>query len=200
MSGRRTSVDLGPLSLVLLDGVGPSFPSNASVCGDDVHRLQSLMSAGRDTAGMDAPGLGEEDGEDGPASGASPAAARLIAQGVTGMATLDDANVELLAFELSAALQARQVLAVDASKEVRLSLRPAVLRDAELGVTDCDGTLEFSLWVGNDDDCQWLARQLPRLARALGERLRCRLCLRVFEGIGQQQLLAETSWPPEVDA
>ncbi len=197
MSGRRTAVDLGPLSLVLFDGVGPSFPVNASACGDDVLRLQSLMRAGRDANGMDVPGLGEGEGE--PDSGGSPVAARPGAQGVSGMATLDEANVELLAFELSAVLQARQAMDADASGKFRLALRPVVLRDAELGVTECDGTLEFSLWVGNDDDCQWLATQLPRLARALGDRLRRRLCLRLFEGV-RQQLLAETTWPPEVDA
>lgn len=199
MSGRRTAVDLGPLSLVLFDGFDPSFPANASACGDDVRRLQSLMRAGRESTGMAAPGVGEGDGEGGPDHGGSPVAARPGVQGVSGMATLDEANVELLAFELSAALQARQAMSADASGKVRLALRPGVLRDAELGVTECDGTLEFSLWVGNDDDCHWLAMQLPRLARALGDRLRRRLCLRLFEGV-RQQLLAETSWPPEVDA
>lgn len=198
MSGRRTAVDLGPLSLVLLDGIGPSFPVNASACGDDVLRLRSLMRAGRDTPDMDAPGLGEGRGEGGAASGGT-VAARPGVTGVPGMPTLDEANAELLAFELSAALQARQAMSVGASEQVRLALRPAVLRDAELGVRDREGTLEFSLWVGNHDDCQWLATQLPRLASALGDRLRRQLRLRVFEGVGQQQLLAETAWPPEVD-
>lgn len=198
MSNRRTAVDLGPLSLVLLDGVVPSVPANASASGDDVLRLRSLMSAGRDAPGMPAPGLAEGDGEGGP--GGSSGICRPNAPCMPGMATLDEANVELLAFELSAALQARQAMFAGTSESVRLALRPAVLRDADLGVTDCDGTLEFSLWVGNDEDCQWLAKQLPRLAGALGDRLRCRLRLRVFGGEQLQQLLAETDWPPEVDA
>ncbi len=200
MSGRRISVDLGPLSLVLCDGVGPSFPSNGSACGDDVLRLQSLMRAGRDAPGINAPGVSERDDEGGHASEGLISAARLGTQGASGMPTLDDAHVELLAFELSAALQARQAIPVDASEKVRLALRPAVLRDAELGVTDCDGTLEFSLWVGNDDDCQWLALQLPRLACAMGDRLRRPMRMRVFEAGRQQLMLAEASWPPEVDA
>ncbi len=79
-------------------------------------------------------------------------------------------------------------------------MRPLVLRDAELGVEDCDGELAFALWVGNTDDVHWLVLQLPRLAATLGERLCRRLRVRVFDAPRTSRLLAEQVWPTEGDA
>lgn len=202
MSGRRIAVDLGPLSLSLVEGGAPAVSGQeAAARVDDVLRLRSLMRQG---SGAHRPQASP--GADDVAGGGCPVGADTnttdmkggpAATYAPGMATLDDARVELLAFELSAALQAAQRMQTGRASEVRLVLRPTVLRDAELGVVDRDGMLEFSLWVGHDDDCRWLALQLPRLARVLGERLRRRLWLRLFDGVRRQQLLAEQAWPLE---
>ena len=200
MSGRRIAVDLGPLSLSLLDG-GASYVSGQQVAArsDDVLRLRSLMRQGAGahaahvSPGADSAAAKSPTGSDSAPTGMTSGPAAMPA---TAMATLDEAQVEWLAFELSAALMAAPLLHTQKSADIRLALRPTVLRDAELGVVDRDGTLEFSLWVGNDDDCQWLAAQLPRLARTLGERLRRRLRMQLFERM-RQQLMAEQAWPPE---
>ncbi len=190
MSGRRINVDLGPLALSLMEGTSPEH-ARAVVRGDDVQRLQSLVRGGSGSTDGRADRI--EDDEQTGCSGRANSVAG--AAGLHGLYTLDDAHVELLAFELSAAFQAAELKRSGCSSEVRLALRPAVLRDAELGVVESDGALQFSIWVGNDDDCQWLAQQLPRLARTLGEKLRRRLRLRLFGSV-RQHLLAEQAWPP----
>lgn len=195
MTGRLIAVDLGPLSLSLLDGVAPSVPANSGPCSDDVQRLQALIRS--DDALSGESGFEPPDETDiGIASSRTSPITDKSGDGV-GVGTLDEVRIELLAFELSAAFQAALPMQAGASTSVRLALRPIVLRDAELSVADCDGLLEFSLWVGNRDDCEWLVLQLPSLARILGERVQRRIHLYLFESVHQPLLLAEQAWPME---
>ncbi len=199
MSGRRVAVDLGPLALSLLDVGAPPVAVDPGARKEDAARLRSLTEARSGSAGDGAGLLAADDATDQGRNFGSIAGRLAISHDLTGCTAPDETNVELLAFELSAALQAlrsAQPRHVGAAAEVMLHLRPTVLRDARLGVVESDGRLEFSLWVGNDDDCQWLARQLPSLSRSLGDRLRTRLRLRVFDGTGQH-LVAGHDWPPE---
>ncbi len=200
MSGRRIPVDLGPLTLhVMDDGKSCASPHEASI--DDVLRLRAVMrgSAGSSQDFGHDHGVAGDDGEQA-VSAATGRASCIAVPDICGMATLDDANVKLLASELTAALRSRSALPAGASSAVRLALRPLVLRDAELGVEDCDGELAFALWVGNTDDVHWLVLQLPRLAATLGERLCRRLRVRVFDAPRTSRLLAEQVWPTEGDA
>ncbi|MEO0316768.1 MAG: hypothetical protein RL404_445 [Pseudomonadota bacterium] len=194
MSSRRIHVDLGPLALCLPEGASPE-PTQPAGRSEDVRKLQALMRQGRGSQNDvgDRIELDEGMGDSNRASSIAGASAS------HGVCTLDDASVELLAFELSAALQAAELKRTDWSSEVRLALRPTVLRDAELGVIESEGALEYSLWVGNDDDCRWLAQQLPRLVRTLGEKLQRRLRLKLFGSV-RQHLLAEEAWPAGANA
>ncbi len=192
MRGRRIDVDLGPMALSLLEGGTASVAADAGAREEDALRLRSLLE-GRPGPAGDRGARADVDDANSPSG-----AAGRVAGGhdASGCPALDEANVELLAFELSAALQAMRSGHAGSSAEVRLFLRPTVLRDARLGVVESDGRLEFSLWVGHDEDCQWLVRQLPGLAGALGDRLRKTLRVRVFDGAGQH-LEGEHGWPPE---
>ncbi len=199
MNSRRIPVDLGPLTLHMMDdGRTCATPL---VCIDDVQRLRAAMRSGADSSRDFAPDRGVAGQEDAQSDRAATGRASGIAVSDScGMAALDEAHVELLAFDLSAALQSRPGVPAGMPSAVRLALRPLVLRDAELGVEDNGGQLEFALWVGHAEDVQWLASQLPRLAATLGERLRRRLRMRVFDALRSSLVLAEQVWPAVGDA
>ena len=200
MSGRRIPVDLGPLSLNVLED-GRPYTSAPSASIDDVLRLKAVMHGSTESPHHFVQDhVAADDYGDIQANVASGRALRVAAPGGQALNAPDEAHVALLAFEMSAALQTLSGLPAGDSSELRLVLRPMVLRDAELGVADSRGQLEFSLWVGDADDSQWLALQLPRLVATLGERLRRRLRVRVFEGMRTSRLLAEQAWPSEGDA
>lgn len=194
MSSRRINVDLGPLALTLLDGVLPELAQQTGRRGD-AQKLQALMRQGCGSQDDVADRIeGDEGGSDSNST--------VYVAGTSGLhdlCALDEANVELLAFELSTSLQTAELKRSDWSSEVRLALRPTVLRDAELGVIESEGTLEFFLYVGNHHDCCWLVQQLPLLAQTLGEKLGRRLRLRLFGSIRQHQL-AEQAWPAGANA
>ncbi len=204
MSGRRIPVDLGPLSLHVLDD-GGSCALLPSACIDDVLRLRSVMRGGADSPQDFAQefaqdrGLAAHEGAQADRAGTNRTSGiAALDRGAT--ATLDDSRVALLALDLSATLRYRPATTAGPSSAVRLALRPLVLRDAELGVEDSVGRLEFSLWVGDTDDAQWLVVQLPKLTVSLGERLRRSLRVRVFDALRTSRLLAEQVWPAEGDA
>lgn len=192
MSGKRIQVDLGPMFLTLPEAGAPSSSTQAAARAEDVIRLKALIDHGGSR-----PAAQAFDPETGTAAMRS--ADDLQGTGsrssFAGMATLDEARVELLTFELGAALQVCHAAHPQPERAVKLALRPAVLRDATLSVAVCDGRLEFSITVGHADDREWLLQQLPNLALVLGSKLRQRLCLRVLAPANQDDVLAAEMWP-----
>ena len=199
MNAQRIFVDLGPMSLSLPEQGGASACVRIDAQLDDVIRMKSLLGRCPESPHAFAGSMASDDaysklGRDGllVASDADPLRSESLA-------TSADAGIDSLAFELWAALKVSSSSASTAAL-TRLALRPAVLRDAELGITDCNGVIEFSIWVGNQNDCQWLQPLLSKLARTVSDRLQRRLRVQLFEDSQATTPLAEQVWPPEFAA
>lgn len=199
MSGRPHDVDLGPMTLPL-DVIGSAIsPATTAARPDDALRLRSLLQTEpatlNEASDLVLTGMGDgciDDGDSAEGIGAMEDGAGVL------VTSADDARLRGLALEISAALRNGAAPPISAPA-VRVSIRPSLLRETEIGVTESNGCIEFSLSVGQSADRDWLEGQLYQVAATLGARLSYRFRLVLLDP-ASELLVAVQSWPPELQA
>ncbi len=163
MTRRSSPVDFGPLSLPV--GDMPFFQDSHALpaSGNDVERLQALLSDR---------GRGRQDKGD--SLGEVPKATPAI---------MARDSIHLLSSLAGALTGLPASPAFKAQQFAEIAISPEILADTHLSITDTGARIEFVFRVAGDSDRDWLRQHLPWLAKTVGEKLERDVRIAVLDSV-----------------
>lgn len=186
MTGKRSTVDLGPMSLPVGDSV--NFPESYLVKARalDINKLNDLM---REGGHQNTVSIEPEEGLNLPNANLQQFSAALQ----------DAKKVDALSEKIASVVpKTSSAVKGQAAAGIEIRIRETLLPETTLTVREADGKLSFDVWVGHADTRRWLVQKLPAVVQQVGQRLNRPLQITVFDPWCRQEAIAQCVWPSKV--